>query len=335
MDELGLAARNHGFPLEMLREPITPAGLHYLLIHFDIPAVDVASWRLDVGAASFTLDELKARERRTLAVTLECAGNGRALLGGERAPSQPWLIEAVGNAEWTGTPLAPLLREVGLPEGAVEIAFTGLDRGVQGGVEHAYGRSLSVEEALRDDVLLAYEMNGAPLLPQHGYPLRLVVPGWYGMTHVKWLHRIEAITEPYAGWQQTDAYFIDDVPVQRIRPRALLVPPGIPDFLTRERHARPGRQELTGRAWSGLGTIERVEVSDDGGETWADARLDEPAGPHAWRGWRFDWDATPGEHELCCRATDSAGNTQPDEPEWNHGGYCNNAIQRVKVTVSL
>jgi DMSO/TMAO reductase YedYZ molybdopterin-dependent catalytic subunit len=333
MDELGLAARNHGFPLEMLREPITPAGLHYLLIHFDIPAIDPATWRLEVGDASFTLDELQARERVTLPVTLECAGNGRALLEGERAESQPWLVEAVGTAEWTGTRLAPLLRETGLADGASEIVFTGADRGYQGGVEHLYARSLSLEDALREEVLLAYEMNGAPLLPQHGFPLRVVVPGWYGMTHVKWLQRIEAVTEPFTGWQQAEGYRIDDEPVTRMLPRSLLVPPGIPDFATRERFADAGRHALTGRAWSGYGEITRVEVSGDAGATWADAELEAPLGDFAWRGWRFAWDATPGEHELCCRATDSAGNSQPLTAAWNHGGYCNNAVHRVRVKV--
>src|SRR3954469_2550391 len=335
MDELGLAARNHGFPLEMLREPITPAGLHYLLIHFDIPALDAASWHLEVGDTSFTLDELQARERITLPVTLECAGNGRALLEGERAESQPWLNEAVGTAEWTGTPLAPILRETGLADGASEIVFTGADRGYQGGVEHAYARSLSLDDALRDEVLLAYEMNGAPLLPQHGFPLRLVVPGWYGMTHVKWLERIEAVTEPFTGWQQAEGYRIDDEPVTRMLPRALLVPPGIPDFATRRRFAGPGEHAITGRAWSGYGAITRVEFSADGGAAWADAELDAPLGEFAWRGWRFDWEAAPGEHELCCRATDSAGNSQPPTGIWNHGGYCNNGVQRVPVEVRL
>src|SRR4051794_18416384 len=202
MDELGLAARNHGMPLEMLREPLTPIGLHYLLIHFDIPALD--DWRLDAGGRTFTLDELRAREHRTLPVTFECAGNGRALLEGDRAPSQPWLHEAVGTAAWTGTPLAPLLRETGLAD-ADEIVFTGADRGYQGGVEHAYERSLPCEVALDDDILLAYEMNGVPLPPQHGAPLRLVVPGWYGMTNVKWLVSIAASDGPFAGWQQTEA----------------------------------------------------------------------------------------------------------------------------------
>jgi len=333
LDELGLAARNHGFPLEMLREPVTPVGLHYLLIHFDIPAIDAATWRLEVGETSFTLAELQARERVTAPVTLECAGNGRALLGGERAASQPWLIEAVGNAEWTGTPLAPILEETGLADDALEIVFTGADRGVQGGVEHDYQRSLPLVEALRDEVLLAYEMNGAALPPQHGYPLRLVVPGWYGMTHVKWLRRIEAVQEPFGGWQQTDAYLIDDVPVTRMLPRALMVPPGIPDFLTRERFVDEGPRTLVGRAWSGYGEIVRVEVSDNGGTTWADATLEAPLGEHAWRGWSFEWSPAPGEYELLCRATDSAGNVQPLEGVWNHGGYSNNAVQRVRVKV--
>jgi DMSO/TMAO reductase YedYZ molybdopterin-dependent catalytic subunit len=334
LDELGLAARNHGFPLEMLREPITPAGLHYLLIHFDIPAIDASTWRLEVGDSSFSLDELKERERATLPVTFECAGNGRALLESHE-PSQPWLQEAVGTAEWTGAPLAPLLHEVGLADGVEEIVFTGADRGFQGDVEHAYARSLALAEALRDDVLLAYEMNGAPLLPQHGYPLRLIVPGWYGMTHVKWLLRIEGSTEPFDGWQQQEAYRIEDVPVTRMLPRALLVPPGIPDFLTRRRFVAPGPVELYGRAWSGLGSVDRVEVSADGGDTWADAALDDALGAYAWRGFRYTWDAAEGEHELCARATDSAGNTQPPAATWNHGGYCNNAVQRVPVSVTL
>lgn len=327
MEELGLAARNHGFPLEMLREPITPVGLHYLLIHFDIPsAVD----GLTVGDRRFTLAELQERERRTVPVTFECAGNGRALLGGERALSQPWLSEAVGTAEWTGTPLAPLLRDAGIDD-APELVFTGADRGYQGGVEHAYERALPREVALGEDLLLAYAMNGQPLLPQHGAPLRLVVPGWYGMTNVKWLVRIAPTETPFEGWQQTEAYTIDGVPVTRMLPRSLMVPPGIPDFLTRERYTEPGAHTITGRAWSGQGEITRVEVGVDG--EWEDALLEAALGDHAWRGWRYEWHAAPGEHELCCRATDASGSTQPLTGAWNHGGYCNNAVQRVRVKV--
>ena len=328
MDELGLAARNHGFPLEMLREPVTPTGLHYLLVHFDIPAL--ADRPLTVGERRFTLDELRQRERVTMPVTFECAGNGRALLGGDRAESQPWLTEAIGTAEWTGTPLAPLLHEAGIA-GAAEVVFTGADRGYQGGVEHAYERALPRDLALDGECLLAYEMNGEPLPPQHGAPLRLVVPGWYGMTNVKWLVRISASDEPFRGWQQTEAYTIGDEPVQRMLPRSLMVPPGIPDFLTRERYVDPGAHTLTGRAWSGHGEVVRVEVAVDG--EWGEAALEPPLGEHAWRGWSFAWDAEPGEHELSCRATDSAGNVQPLTGAWNHGGYCNNAVQRVRVKV--
>jgi DMSO/TMAO reductase YedYZ molybdopterin-dependent catalytic subunit len=276
---------------------------------------------------------------RTLAVTLECAGNGRALLE-PRVLSQPWLADAIGTAEWTGTPLAPLLREAGIDARAVEVVFTGIDRGVQGDVEHDYERSLSVAEALREEVLLAYEMNAEPLPPQHGYPLRLIVPGWYGMTHVKWLRAITVVETPFTGWQQAHAYRIhasegdEGRPVTRMEPRALMAPPGVPDFFDRSRRLHAGPCELVGRAWSGWPPIVRVEVSTDGGASWADAELDADAPEFAWRGWRYTWSAEPGEHELRCRATDAAGNAQPDEREWNTGGYCNNAPQRVRVVVS-
>jgi sulfane dehydrogenase subunit SoxC len=342
-EELQLAARNHGLPLEALRHTITPLGLHYLLIHFDIPFVDAETWRLEIGGRvehplTLTLDELKARPARTLAVTLECAGNGRALME-PRSVSQPWLAEAVGTAEWTGTPLAPLLEEAGMRPDAVEVVFTGLDRGVQGDVEQDYARSLPLEEAMRGDLLLAYAVNGQPLPPQHGFPLRLVVPGWYGMTHVKWLRSIEATAEPFQGWQQAVSYHLrasedeTGTPVTRIMPRSLMVPPGIPDFLTRDRLLERGLCVLQGRAWSGWGPVESVEVSVDDGSTWSEASLGEPVSKFAWRGWSYEWQAEPGEHVLCCRATDAAGNAQPSEPAWNYDGFCNNAVQRVRVLV--
>ena len=337
LEELQLAARNHGMPLEALRHELTPPGLHYLLVHYDIPVVDGAAWRLRVGGLELSLDDLRARETVTRPVTMECAGNGRARLD-PRPISQPWLTEAVGTAEWTGTPLRPLLEVAGIPDGTVEVVFTGLDRGVEGGVRQFYERSLPLADALAGDVLLAYAMGGAPLLPQHGFPLRLVVPGWYGMTNVKWLARIACVSEPFTGYQNATGYRMrrdeDDPgePVTRIEPRSLMVPPGIPDFLTRRRFVEPGRVELTGRAWSGWGRIVRVEVGVDG--DWADAELGEPPGSAAWAPWRFTWDARPGEYELSVRAHDATGRTQPDEPPWNVGGYSNNAIQRVPVTTN-
>jgi sulfane dehydrogenase subunit SoxC len=340
-DELRLAARNHALPLEALRYDVTPAGLHYLLIHFDIPIVDPATFRLEVGGAverplSLSLDDLRARERVAMPITFECAGNGRALLE-PRPLSQPWLTEAVGTAEWGGTPLAPLLEEAGVEASAVEVLFGGLDGGVEGGVSQDYERSLPLADA--GDALLAYEMNGAPLPPQHGHPLRLVVPGWYGMANVKWLARIELLEKPFDGYQNAVAYrmYGEDgepgEPLTRMLPRSLTAPPGVPDFFSRQRYLEPGAVTLTGRAWSGFGPIERVEVSTDGGESFADARLGEPLGPAAWRGWQFDWDATEGEHVLCSRATDNAGNSQPLTPPWNLKGYANNAVERTPVTV--
>jgi DMSO/TMAO reductase YedYZ molybdopterin-dependent catalytic subunit len=345
LEELQLAARNHGLPLEALRWDLTPVGLHYLLTHYDIPEVDPEAWRLEVDGLverplSLGLDELRALPSAEVVSTMECAGNGRALVE-PHVISQPWLLEAVGTARWGGVPVAAVLDEAGVRDGAVEVLFTGLDRGVEGGEEQDYARSLALEDARRAEVLLAYEVNGAPLPPQHGFPLRLLVPGWYGMTSVKWLARITVLDEPFTGYQQDHSYRVrveEDEPGEPIRwmqVRALMVPPGIPDFRTRRRFVPAGECAVTGRAWSGEADVERVAVSTDGGSTWADAVL-EPAslGRWAWRRWRYAWDAVPGDHELCCRAHDAAGGVQPLEAPWNLGGYVNNAVQRVTVTVT-
>jgi DMSO/TMAO reductase YedYZ molybdopterin-dependent catalytic subunit len=343
-EELQLAARNHGMPLEALAHGITPIGLHYLLVHYDIPVVDPGAWRLRLGGRvelelAWSLDDLRSRDDAVTApVTMECAGNGRARLE-PRPISQPWLLEAVGNAAWTGIPLRNLLDEARVADGAVEVLFTGLDRGVEGGVEQRYARSLPLEVARDGGALLAFAMNGAPLPPQHGFPLRLVVPGWYGMASVKWLGEITVLDAPYDGYQNARAYRLraseDDPgePVTRIEPRALMVPPGIPDFLTRRRFVDAGLVQLRGRAWSGHGEIVRVEVSADGGATWREAEPGVPAGPHSWTPWTAAWEAEPGEHELCCRATDASGRTQPAAARWNAGGYANTDVQRIAVTV--
>jgi sulfane dehydrogenase subunit SoxC len=307
--------------------------------------VDPASWRLSVAGRvgrelSLSLDELRSRPATTLAVTMECAGNGRARLS-PRPLSQPWMHEAVGTAEWTGTSLRGLLEEAGVDDGAPEVAFRGLDRGIEGGEEQVFERSLPLTEALGEDLLLAYAMNGQPLPPQHGFPLRLVVPGWYGMTSVKWLERVTVLDRPFEGYQQARSYRVrqtpdeDGAPVSRMLPRSLMIPPGIPDFATRARTLEPAPCTVRGRAWSGFGPVERVEVSADGGATWSDARLGPQASKWAWRSWEWEWELRdPGEYELCCRATDGAGNAQPLEPPWNLGGYANNEVHRVAVRVS-
>lgn len=344
-EEVGLALRNPGMQLEGLRYPITPIGMHYLLIHFDIPQIDPATYALPVtgrvrNPLKLTLEEIRARPKVTMPVMMECGGNGRAHLS-PRPVSAPWHDEAVGCAEWTGTSLYPILEEAGLRDDAVEILFSGYDRGIDQGVEHDYERSLKVGDALREEVFLAYEMNGMPLPPQHGFPLRLVVPDWYSMASVKWLKEIRAIEVPFEGVQQvlTYNYRLSEedpgIPVSRKRPHALMIPPGIPDFLSRKRHVEAGSITIEGRAWSGFGPIERVEFSADGGRTWRGADLGDTLGRHGWTSWSSEWDARPGEYELCVRATDASGKTQPldGEQAWNQGGYGINVVQRVPVRV--
>src|SRR5258705_3059912 len=334
-EELQLAARNHGMPLEVLREAVTPIGLHYLLIHYDIPQVDAGPWRLDVDGRvgtelSLDLDALRGLPSREVVATMECAGNGGPGLE-PRPVSQPWLLEAVGTGRWRGTALRDLLEQATVEPDATEVLFTGLDRGIEGGEEQFFQRSLSLADAREPDVLLAYEVNGVPLPPQHGFPLRLLVPGWYGMTNVKWLTRITLLNEPFTGYQQARGYRLRQTdedagePLSRIYPRALMVPPGIPEFMTRERTMPAGKVTLEGRAWSGHAPVAAVEVSTDGGASWQDARLDPPElGRWAWRRWSYDWNAVDrGRHVLACRARDEDGNVQPADQRWNAGGYAN------------
>jgi DMSO/TMAO reductase YedYZ molybdopterin-dependent catalytic subunit len=342
LEEVQLASRNYGILLEALRHDVTPTGLHYLLNHFDVPYVPDNRWQVEVAGcvarpAAVSLDEIMALPSRTLPVTLECAGNGRGAMT-PRYPSMPWFNEAVATAQWTGTPLRHVLDRVGLHDDAVDIAFIGADRGFDAGHEHTFARSLKREVALSDDVLLVWAMNGAPLLPQHGFPLRLIVPGWYGMASVKWLTRIEALAQPFDGYQQAKGYHYRSepdgprTPISHMRVKSLLVPPGIPDWYTRQRLVEAGSVTLVGRAWSGGGVpIAKVEVGIDG--AWRPAELDPPQGRFAWRGWRSVWNAQAGEQELSCRATDANGETQPLETRWDAGGFGNNGVQRVRVKV--
>jgi len=341
VEELALATRNHGMPLEALALERTPVGLHYTLVHFDIPMLEGAAHRLEIGGAverpcTLTLEELRRLPARTLRVTMECAGNGRGQTV-PRYPSMPWLEEGVSTADWTGVPLCALLAQAGLRASARELVFRGADRGRDRGVVHAFERSLPVAEAMREEVLLAYAMNGAELAPQHGAPLRLVVPRWYGMASVKWLVAIEAIEESFAGVQQAASYHFraapgePGVPCRRMRVNSLMVPPGVPDFYTRARLLAAGPTLIRGRAWSGEAPVVRVEFAVDG--DWREAVLEPAAADTAWCGWHLTWDAHPGAHELACRATDAAGNVQPLAPPADLGGFGNHAVQRVRVLV--
>ena len=278
--------------------------MHFLLTHFDVPFVaSPEDWRLDVGGRvrtplSLSVADIRSLPAKTLRVTLECAGNGRANVV-PRWQTQPWEYGAVGTAEWTGTPLRHLLERARLEADAVDIAFFGADRGFDAGNEHDFGRSLTPAAAMDDNILVAWAMNGAPLPPQHGFPLRLVVPGWYGMASVKWLKRIEVLARPFDGYQQVGNYVYRQkrgdpgVPVSTMRVKSLMVPPGIPDWYTRHRVVEAGPVELIGRAWSGGGVpVVKVAVGVDG--VWSEAALDPPQDRFAWRGWKSMWDASTG-----------------------------------------
>lgn len=325
-----------------LRELADPAGMgiHYVRSHFAVPELDPTAWRLRVDGAVATegelgLSDLRELPRRTLAVTLECAGNGRTLMH-PTPGGTPFRYGAVSTATFTGTPLRALLERVGLESGAREVRFVGADEGeVAPGRREPYARSLPVEEALEGDALLAWAMNGEPLPARHGRPVRLVVPGWYGMASVKWLERITVLAEPFRGYYQTERYVYrgeagtpDGTPVTRARVRALIAAP-------REDEEVPAAGVLVrGSAWSGHGRVTRVEVSDDAGASWTEAELGVPVSPHAAVAWRLRWRPPgAGRHTLLARATDAAGFTQPLEPRWNEHGYGNNAVQRVAVNV--
>lgn len=331
---------NAEIPLEELAEP-GQGTLHYVRNHFDVPELDPAAWRLAVDGAverplSLDLDEVTGLPSRTLTVTLECAGNGRVFMS-PTPEGTPWGHGAVSTAEFTGTPLRAVLERASLDTAAEEILFVGADRGEPEGEEGPvpFARSLPRATAVGSDVLLAWAMDGEPLPPVHGRPLRLVVPGWYAMASVKWLVRISALTEPFRGPFQARDYVYrgeegtpDGTPVTTARVRALVGTPKEGEEVGR------GGCTVRGAAWSGHGDVVRVEVSDDGGRTWHEAELGEPSSPHAAVSWRYQWrPSREGAHELLARATDSAGHTQPLEPRWNEGGYGNNSVQRVRVRV--
>ena len=338
MEELALAARNHGMPLEALRYDITPLGLHYLLIHFDIPDADETTWRLEVGGqvrrVSLTMEELRRRPQVTAPVTLECAGNGRARIV-PRPVSQPWLEEAVGTAEWTGTPL-PLLEEAGVGPGAVEVVFTGADRGVQAGLEHDY-------EAQPDPGRGHARGGAAGLGGQRPASCRWRLPAAAGRARLV-RHDLGQVAAPDHRGRRAVRRLPADRHLQAPHLRGGPGHPGDPGS-SRGRCCSPGHPRVRvppaapaarpppalRPAWSGLAPVDRVEVSTDGGATWAPARLDRSR-PWAWAGWTFEWDAPRQLRAVLPGHRRRRQHPATDTP-WNTGGYANNAVQRVEVTV--
>jgi DMSO/TMAO reductase YedYZ molybdopterin-dependent catalytic subunit len=339
------APYNAEAPPGALDADITPTELHYVRSNFPVPVHDGT---LEIGGAvdrptTLTVDDLRSMPAHDMAVTLECAGNGRL----EMRPlptGEPWGDYAASTARWTGVLLRDVLEQVKPHADGVEVRFEGADQGayhltpVLSDTDRShlsFVRALPLELATDPEagILIAYAMNGEPLGPDHGAPFRVVVPHWYAVASVKWLKRIDVITEPFAGEFQTGHYIYQwadkaHEPVRLMRVRARITDPAPGAVLD------TGTYTVRGKAWSGAGPVTRVEVSFTGEGDWYPAELDEPRGPYQWQNWSFRWDANAvGRHTLRARATDAAGNVQPDVPPWNRLGYGNNAIEVQYVDV--
>lgn len=323
---------NASTPLAALRDDLTPPRLHYVRDHFRRPEAR-ETWSIAVtglgASASFGLDDLARFKQRPEVVTLECAGNSRTRFS-PVPPGTPWDDGAVSTAAWSGVRLGEVLRATGVPKGAREVLFRGADSGSVEGATVAYERALPLDVALGPHVLIATSKDGAPLPLLHGGPVRLLVPGWYGMASVKWLTRVEFLDRPFEGPYQTDHYtFGDGSPVTRMLPKAVVLTPGAGDEVVLGSVVR-----IEGRAWAAAG-VARVEVSTDAGSSWRDATLAPPQGPFAWRRFGLEWRPTErGPHVLAARATDARGATQPLEAAWNPRGYANNGVLPVTIGVA-
>src|SRR5918994_891184 len=302
-------------PPEALKGEITPTELHYVRSNFAVPAHDGT---LEVGGAvenptTLTLDDLRAMPAAERAVTLECAGNGR--LDMRPLPiGEPWGDYAVSTARWTGARLCDVLEQAGPAGNGVDVRFEGADSGPyhlhpilpdtdKDDLTFVRSLPLSLVSDPAAEILIAYEMNGEPLRPDHGAPFRVIVPHWFAVASVKWLHRIDVLTEPYAGEFQTGHYIYEwpdrpPEPVTLMRVRARITDPAPGAEL------RSGTHTVRGKAWSGTGPITNVDVSLTGEGEWHAAKLEPPSGPYQWQDWTFDW--TPphvGRHTLRPRAT--------------------------------
>ena len=321
---------------------VMPNARFYMRNNFHMPNLDAATFRLAIGglverSQSFTVRDLQNMRSKTQVVTLECAGNGRALFD-RPTEGEKWGVGAVSTAEWTGVPLIEILDRAGVRQDVKDVLFRGADGGtVEGRSESMrFERSLRIDDARDSDVLLAYAMNGEPLPVEHGYPLRLIVPRWYAVASVKWLTEIELIDRTFTGhyqgskyryeWEREGRIVSEAVTLQRVR--ALITEP------SPHTEVRAGELAIRGVAWSGAAPIARVEVSVNGGD-WQEARLVSERNRYSWQWWELIARVEQsGDLILRARATDLAGRTQPERAEWNRLGYGNNAIQEVPIRVS-
>ncbi|HXG08961.1 MAG TPA: sulfite oxidase [Gemmataceae bacterium] len=340
---------NVEFPFPTLNSFLTPTEQFYVRTHFEVPALEARTWRLKVEGEvrrplEISYDELRRMPSRTVTALLECSGNSRVLLKPPQVGLR-WEQGAVGTAEWTGVPLAAVLERAGVKEGAVEVILEGADQGEfrepiakTPGKIH-YARSLPLKKALQPEVLLAYQMNGQDLPPAHGFPVRAVVAGWYGMASVKWLTRLLVSDRPFHGYFQTFQYTIwqrlpgglpDLVPVTELEVKAQIARPAL-------REVVPARSKyrMFGAAWTGEADVTRVEVSTDGGKTWAEAKLLDKPVRYAWRFWEYEWatPSRPGPVIVMARATDSRGRVQPMERDEDRRDAMISHVQPIEVLV--
>jgi DMSO/TMAO reductase YedYZ molybdopterin-dependent catalytic subunit len=338
--------RNLESPVSALRTFVTPTDAFYVRNHFAEPEIDIATWRLTVEGhvertIALSYHELLALPSRSVTAMLECAGNGRAFLDPKEHGAQ-WAVGAAGNAEWTGVPLRDVLERAGLAPNAVAVILEGADKGEVDGDPRSpgaihYAHSLPVTKACGAEVLLAYQMNGAALSRAHGFPLRVIVPGWYGMVAVKWLQRLVVTDRPVHGFFESVHYTRWErphgtptlCPITEMHVKAVVVDPEVNATIV-----AGAPFTIKGLAWTGDGTIAHVEVSVDDGRTWTHARLTSPATEHVWRAWECEWTSpAAGRHHVMARATDTAGRSQPLMRDTDRRNYEITHVVRMPVTV--
>jgi DMSO/TMAO reductase YedYZ molybdopterin-dependent catalytic subunit len=335
---------NSETPLEGVKSWLTPTRLHFVRNHFDVPEVDLAQWRLRVEGLvdrprSWTWDELQSLPQHSVLATIECAGNGRSFLT-PRVAGVPWGAGAIGHAEWTGVPLHLVLQASGLKGSAREVIFEGLDRGTE--PDHPevmpFARSLPLAKALDPDTLLALTMNGEPLELRHGFPARLLVPGWYGVASVKWLGAITVTDRVFDGYFQTVKYTILRPNGAGQEERVIVGPMAVKSEIIRPQEGDllgVGVNRLFGVAWAGNEAVERVEVSTDGGASWLEAELKGPQASYSWTMWEYSWEvAEPGPYTLLARAVSTSGEVQPLVHDPRNGGYQIHFARPRSVTVA-
>jgi sulfite oxidase len=329
-------------PSEGFLDEITPARHFFVRCHTYVPQVKLSDWKLKVGGlvenpVALTLTDLKKLPNVSIVSVLECAGNGRSFYE-PHLPGAQWRFGAVGNARWTGVRVRDLLKMAGVKPTASQVLLDGADLPL--GTMPDFKRTLPVRKALDADTLLAWEMNGEPLSAEHGFPLRVIAPGWAGDSWVKWLQSIELLDHDFDGFWMKTAYrhpvarvsagasvdAKDMVPVEDLKVKSAIAQPG--DWV------RPGMVSVAGVAWSNASPVTKLEVSTDAGNTWGAAKLRGAATKYGFRRWTFDWRAAEGQHTLIARATNAAAQTQPLEQEWNPAGYLWNVAQPRVVVVS-